>query len=109
MTTHTPGPWKVDGTEIVGASGTLSAKVICHASYGHVSPAPAFDYLNPKHDHDRLTVEANATLIAAAPDLLAACRLAEAAMTVQPRNAQRMNAALEAIGKAIAKATGGAV
>ncbi len=74
MDKATPGPWNIYGTEVTGAVGTSDAKVICRMSYGHVSPAPPFDYLNPKHNDEEAVTQANARLIAAAPDLLAAVK-----------------------------------
>ncbi len=56
MSKHTPGPWKVVGTEIWGANVKIA------------SGRGAYD------EKDRQKNKANARLIAAAPDLLAACK-----------------------------------
>jgi hypothetical protein len=70
-TKFTPGPWKQSANEIIGACGTPDGRVICKLAFGHVSPAPVFDYLSREHRSDEPVVNANARLIAAAPDLLA--------------------------------------
>ena len=57
---HTPGPWTVKSATSVVADGAQVAS--CGFKMGSW----------PKEDYD--TEEANARLIAAAPDLLAACR-----------------------------------
>jgi hypothetical protein len=70
---HTPGPWRYqrlnDGTfaidHVTGRSSDYVANVYCHSRQHDGSPA--FDALLPAY-------EANARLIAAAPDLLAALR-----------------------------------
>lgn len=87
MSKHTPGPWEVsedDPCEIESADGRFVAMVL---------PAPE---LNWDMNAER---EANARLIAAAPDLLAALRAARGYVS-QPK-------VLAAILSAIAKATGG--
>jgi hypothetical protein len=67
MTKHTPGPWAVDGRAdhhlLVGAPGRRLRQVVAEVPLvvgGLADPTPE--------------AEANARLIAAAPDLLAACR-----------------------------------
>ncbi len=58
MTTkHTPGPWVANGRHVVTANSTIAHQII-------IASASAFD---PRSEH-----EANARLIAAAPDLLGA-------------------------------------
>jgi len=80
---YTPGPWTF-------AKGPHRIEV-------HTTPALAYAF--------SISDEANARLIAAAPDLLAALEtLCEDKYLADPINADRMRAAREAI----AKATGGA-
>lgn len=74
--THTPGPWQHEGNEILGGIGSHNAFVVCKLTCGHVSPAPVFSYLNDEQREFRSTVDANARLIAAAPELLEALKLA---------------------------------
>lgn len=59
MSKHTPGPWKVDshGEAVLGRDGTMVADC-CIMSSRRQTPM----------------CRANATLIAAAPDLLEACK-----------------------------------
>lgn len=93
---HTPGPWTVgrinhvDG-EIVDSAGGA----ICFRTYGSDGEA-----------------KANANLIAAAPDLLAACRDADEALCgatwVKGADKRGLKYASEKIRAAIAKATGAA-
>lgn len=62
MSAHTPGPWEVQGRELVAHTGT-----------GYVTIA-ALDPVNTPRVPHRDIAEANARLIAAAPDLYAALR-----------------------------------
>lgn len=71
---HTPGPWRLHANEIVGAEGTPNAWVVAKMAYGAVSQAPVFSWLNPDHYHAHEVTQANARLIAAAPDLLEALK-----------------------------------
>lgn len=57
---HTPGPWKHDGEIIYSGNYTLNNGWTNHATIAKVE--------------DRANWEANARLIAAAPDLLDACK-----------------------------------
>jgi hypothetical protein len=98
---HTPGPWTFEGAEIYGDTRYV---------------ARVYDWHNPNCDpryHDingalKAEGEANARLIAAAPELLEACQL-----YVRARNdggmsmADLSGLADQAIYAAIAKATGG--
>ena len=66
MSEHTPGPWKIVGEDMrfvyaPGKDGTN--RFSTHVAPGHI---PGYD--------DEETQQANARLIAAAPDLLAACK-----------------------------------
>ncbi len=62
MSEHTPGPWIVSGESIVS-----DEMEICIAN---IERDGGYEALAPERD-------ANARLIAAAPDLLAACKLAK--------------------------------
>lgn len=86
---HTPGPWKANGNCV--DTGRGAAPVAC-----------AYD--PDDHNHVNEICKANARLIAAAPDLLAACKAAEPYVFNCPfENALTVHAMLEA---AIAKAEG---
>lgn len=65
MKTHTPGPWKhlTHTPTIIGRGRRLVARVVW-------KPMP--DFLGASEETDE--ANANARLIAAAPDLLAACK-----------------------------------
>ena len=63
MSAHTPGPWVVDGSRVRGSGGR---DWVCETS-----PGGRFSK-SVREEND-----ADARLIAAAPDLLAACETAE--------------------------------
>jgi hypothetical protein len=90
MTDHAPGPWRVTSTH-------ENARAV-------VGPTPVADAYRvialPKNSNDGHW-EANARLIAAAPDLLAACKAALEGQSIPPFEKYEM------IRAAIAKATGG--
>lgn len=96
---HTPGPWSVftknDGTMMVAKTPThYIAKVVGSSAVGDV----------------RAKFMADARLIAAAPDMLEALRMAAAAYAAGPNPAAvraEMDSAIDYIRAAIAKATGG--
>ena len=92
MSQHTPGPWAVDGDDAlwVNAIGREHEPVICD-----IVPRDADAFT----DED----EANARLMAAAPELLEACRDALLVMSAHACPAPKTIAFIEA---AIAKATG---
>ena len=88
MSTHTPGPWLIEPTDTSKAIVTDDC-VICEMAVW-------------AYEHQK-EIEANALLIAAAPDLL------EAAIALQvaaPLEKSEWNAAADKLDKAIAKATG---
>lgn len=58
MSGHTPGPWELDGVEIYPVNGHRASDAICQLSAGQSDEA----------------FEANAHLIAAAPELLVAAQ-----------------------------------
>lgn len=92
---HTPGPWKVwhgggpnDGYFTIGSDMEHRGGIV--AEYTVPAPRPDGE------------VQANARLIAAAPDLLAACQgLLSPTCTIYGRDVD-----LRAIAEAVAKATG---
>lgn len=89
---HTPGPWQVDDGEIT-ASGFVLGLV-----YG-TDDCPCSE------DETREECQANAHLIAAAPQLLQACqKFVQWLNEGQPRQTQNVLSDAE---RAIAKATGG--
>jgi len=83
-TDHTPGPWTCDGCEVYGSG----------IQVGSIYPAVTAD--------EEMMVEANANLIAAAPELLAA--LQDLVPRCMPHCAMGCSRAMDAI----ALATGGA-
>ena len=95
MSTHTPGPWVRDGVKIEGNSdGHRYDIAICRV-----------------HLHMQEYCEANARLIAAAPDMLAALRALVAAGRVPqlsslPNTDTELSRAARMTYAAIAKATG---
>ncbi len=77
-TTYTPGPWEVDAFESAaiisdGATHSISAPANDSDRYLVAETYPLADAFPGAPD---VVGDANARLIAAAPDLLAACRLA---------------------------------
>lgn len=92
MSKHTPGPWHLDGMLVL--------------SDGHSPRTVA----TVAHDQQGLrrgmeTSEANALLIAAAPDLLEACMLAMKATSIKAFETMDDQQAHDAIVAAITKAT----
>ncbi len=88
MNTHTPGPWELRGSRLV----TDSQGVLIAENIGANYPG---------------TPEANARLIAAAPDLLAACKRMSEALRNAPHETQNAyQGILTDIDNAIAKAEG---
>ena len=91
----TPGPWTVGWTGTVGAPHNLGRPC--------VNTGGCADWVGPEG------AEADARLIAAAPDLLAACEaMAHAANLVYIERIDAMNDAAGLARAAIARATGGA-
>jgi hypothetical protein len=101
MSKHTPGPWTIR------EPGYIEAKT----RKGHSVYLVGYAYnLEIARACERGEVEANARLIAAAPELLAACEAAKPLLAMWARHAGSPSAG-EALGKitaAIAKATGAA-
>lgn len=89
---HTPGPWGVNADHFVeSGDGTL----ICDP---HIEP-----------DGDPPELESNAALLAAAPDLLEACRDVLPFLQAQAELGLDVVTEIEAMERAIAKADGSAV
>jgi len=90
---HTPGPWKAMKTE-----------------HGwHVGPQPdgVCSIWDNTDSATHATQEANARLLAAAPDLLEACEaIADAMSDAQPGGLARIRRALKQVADTIAKAKG---
>ena len=94
MSKHTPGPWKAEGWESVVVNDTNGNTLV----------------LMPGASYGLAAVKANARLIAAAPDLLAACKAVDDAWTGGENGDWRgaLDRALGMARAAIAKAEGGA-
>lgn len=100
---HTPGPWIAKRPEKLLWAGPTGQFVVIGISGGH-------EFLICQNDHpdvrgaDMVESQANARLIAAAPDLLAACEAAlERLRLMGPVSCEKEIAIVEA---AIAKAKG---
>jgi hypothetical protein len=97
MSKHTPKPWKRDGDAVfvdVGSKPTNGYRRIanvCTDGFGEVDPECV----------------ANGDLIAAAPELLAACKLAIAALSQNATFPADLRLIRMTCAEAIAKATGG--
>lgn len=100
-TQHTTGPWKA--THAMGDQGI--ARHIWSATDGVTSHRELVAMI-PDVDGDREHINADARLIAAAPEMLAALMAAKSEM--HAHSATRNSEALELVRAAIAKATGGA-
>lgn len=96
-TTHTPGPWTVKSREAhnLGESGIVA----CDIHHGDIRVGAA----NVKPG---IPFEANARLIAAAPDLLASCEVACDEFSIGTFSAERRQRAVEFIRAAMKKAAG---
>jgi hypothetical protein len=115
---HTPGPWSLGGSYDTNPHGEFE---VYGAEFGHYATgrvavverraggAYLADSVSPHAQ--RLTAEANAQLIAAAPCMLLALTIARAhirrALDEIPENDGNLSGALAVIGEAITKATGG--
>lgn len=113
---HTPGPWTVDETKALGAYGVWTDYATCpgHDGAGYASQICSVfvnvsigkNYFGGKNDGeiDQETRGANARLIAAAPDLLAACKAALLKFNHNPLD--KVSVAGDMLREAIAKAEG---
>ena len=112
---HTPGPWRIDYQQdeapyIVAEQGKAwNNPTICHL-YQDITPDDSVTIGPLLEAFDNAT--ANARLIAAAPDLLAACQALMRAETMQTEGKRdgatmgQISLAIDAARAAIAKATG---
>jgi hypothetical protein len=100
---HTPGPWLIDGTTVYALNGEETNRFTCQVQGGHV--AFRFDKAVRTSTFER---EANARLIAAAPELLEALEgMLRASVTGGIEDAE-LNALEAKARAAIAKARGAA-
>lgn len=90
--THTPGPWQYFDDVVRGNSGRFAVESIAHYGNNHTSV-----YLG-----SNLSNEADAALIAAAPDLLNVCKMA--AENIEEGYPHDASTILENLRAAIAKA-----
>lgn len=105
MSKHTPGPWvyaREYGESVTEAPKITTVARCADFVIGLECDYPGGDYRNGDHSGDE---EADARLIAAAPDLLEACRAMLDCCYDMDRNDETL-AAVKATMKAIAKATG---
>lgn len=109
---HTAGPWKVDGDDIIERTGNLRGVYIAQDSEGGGRIGQTFANCLVTTDEE---CRANAALWAAAPELLAACKLWMAYQLAiesdDPKVSRPFNAyseAMDATFAAIAKASGSA-
>ena len=102
MSKHTPGPWFAQDTRLVGGQ-------VAVVGPNHDRKAGEQGVMVVAHVNGRSGEQgANARLIAAAPDLLAACELTLAHLTsAAHRETKIIPPVLAALRAAIAKATGG--
>lgn len=70
MSNHTPGPWIVGGEKLRDPNC-----IIIHTGKGE-SIASVWNLMHSDGSEPNTPLEANAALIAAAPELLAACKMA---------------------------------
>ncbi len=68
---HTPGPWSITNTIMGSAETTVWPSAVVAAPYGSVDTVCDFSFMTNKPHGEQ---QANARLIAAAPELLAALR-----------------------------------
>lgn len=97
-TTYTPGPWKIE--KIVHLSGTS------HCITTHEDPEHNRTLITSLSVIDGHCENANARLIAAAPELLAACKLASLVCSKEYLSKQDRFEALDIIRAAISKTEG---
>ncbi len=95
MSAHTPAPWAVDGTLHSGDLDVISAD----GRIAMIDDSRATGWNEP-------TIKANARLIAAAPDLLAALQMVEAIWSRDQTANIDPESPLAKVRAAIAKATG---
>lgn len=98
MTTHTPGPWFVESDDktpiYVSPVGRHENISICNVMVIDEDPSESGDWINGSQ------TKANARLIAAAPELLAALESLVLFTNPKPSNAAALNRAHQVISKA---------
>lgn len=93
---HTPGPWRVMPGQMIFSGDSM--RVCDIRGWGHLTGSGA---MNLPSDQAAVIQDANARLIAAAPDLLAACKMiASFAVSWQPLTPGDIRIVTEAIAKA---------
>ena len=97
---YTSGPWKVGGWNEVDNTLTVGIPI----SFSGMLSAVAYIAPRPFYHDDQ---EANAHLIAAAPELLEACKIAKVTFDEYKKLTGKRAKALVALEVAIAKAEGG--
>jgi hypothetical protein len=100
MTKHSPGPWVNMGMSGSGLTERFDVEHRSESSSYHICTIEVLN--NTREARER--AEANARLIAAAPDLLAACRQMVASLNGSAFDTMGMLAAHRALDAAIAKA-----
>ena len=103
MSAHTPGPWLMEpaiGTDDVDCGWHIEPVIVDYKYRGMVCSLNDAEHIGGITKQER---DANARLIAASPDLLAACLALKAA---GPLGQREWNAAADMMDAAIAKATG---
>lgn len=106
-TTHTPGPWNItdDGYSIVGNDGGTLIVSTGKSGWEHLAACSAQSGSSLAKDHFPES-EANAHLIAAAPELLAALRKVHGYGRADIGHQQMCDYVSEVASEAIFKATG---
>lgn len=103
-TKHTPGPWTWD---MAGCClRPVNARPEVSFIHTILSPDGPFGYLGANGADVQAEDAANRRLIAAAPNLLKACRRATLALAFAAESSAAMHDDYEAISAAIAEATG---
>ncbi len=84
MSAHTPGPWMAHGmnVSVAGIRGTRPPLITVASIY-------------PSNDDNAKQAEADARLIAAAPDLLMVCKAIAAHDYASPEELDALNAAID--------------
>lgn len=101
MPKHTPGPWFYGGSCISGPKHVIVARA-CHSWDGDRPEPKDYDRCAPRDLEEH---RANAQLIAAAPDLLQACRDALNNFYGEQYQSPRDRVVLDRLRDAIARAT----
>jgi hypothetical protein len=102
---HTPGPWHLDETFVDGKWGNPSrwvCEIVGPDNSRIVADIPEYR----TYEEDAAELEANARLIAAAPELLQTLQMVESVYRKNCVNEGEPSSVLDALQSAIAKATG---